>query len=234
VNPDIASLLEVQKDDLAIHDIEKSIEQLMPKVNALSAECTKAQASLDQASQLAAAEEQRRKDIQGRIENHKQLLAKNEAVLNAVTSQKEASAAQAQLDQVTKIIAEEDRELGASGQRIAEVKALVEERKSRLVELEAEREAARQNIAVDRTRLEGELAALRSDRASKASKVARPLLSTYDRIRSKKRVHAIFPIHGTSCGNCDTAIPLQRRTQMIATGKTEVCEGCGVLLYAEK
>jgi predicted nucleic acid-binding Zn-ribbon protein len=59
-------------------------------------------------------------------------------------------------------------------------------------------------------------------------------MSTYDRIRSKKRVHAIFPIKGTSCSNCDTAVPLQRRTQMINTGKTEVCEGCGVLLYAEK
>ena len=59
-------------------------------------------------------------------------------------------------------------------------------------------------------------------------------MSTYDRIRSKKRVHAIFPITGTSCSNCDTAVPLQRRTQMFATGKTEVCEGCGVLLYADK
>jgi hypothetical protein len=234
VNQDIASLIEVQKDDLAIHELEKSIEQLMPKVNALSAECARAQLALDQATQLAAAEEQRRKDIQGRIENHKQLLGKNQAVLNAVTSQKEASAAQAQLDQVTKIIADEDRELGAAAQRIAEIKALVEDRQSRLSDLEKERESATDNIAVDRVRLESELTTLRAHRQAKAKGIARQLMSTYDRIRSKKRVHALFPIHGASCGNCDTAIPLQRRTQMVSSDKTEVCEGCGVLLYAEK
>lgn len=234
MNPDIASLLEVQKDDLTIHDIERSIEQLMPKVNALNAECTKAQAALDQASQLAESEEKRRRDVQGRIENHKQLFTKNQAVLNAVTSQKEATAATAQLEQVTKIIAEEERELGAIGQRIAEVRALVEERKGRLAELESERDAAKESISVERTRLEGDLTRARAGRTAKANTVARPLMSTYDRIRSKKRVHAIFPITGTSCSNCDTAVPMQRRTQMFATGKTEVCEGCGVLLYAEK
>ena len=232
MNPDIAALLEVQTDDLAIHALERSIEQLMPKVNALNAECAKAEAAVNQAAQLAEAEEKQRRDIQGRIENHRQLLAKNQAVLNAVTTQKEATAATAQLEQVTKIIAEEERLLGAIGQRITEVRALVEERRSRLGQLEAEREAAKEGIAADRSRLEADLNSVRIDRNTKAGAVARPLMSTYDRIRSKKRIHAIFPIRGTSCSNCDTAVPLQRRTQMIATGKTEVCEGCGVLLYA--
>src|SRR5204862_2728000 len=52
VNPDIAALLEVQTDDLAIHALERSIEQLMPKVNALNAECVKAEAAVNQAVQL--------------------------------------------------------------------------------------------------------------------------------------------------------------------------------------
>src|SRR5205823_4496569 len=170
--------------------------------------------------QLVESEEKRRGDVQARIENHRQLLGKHQTVLNAVTSQKEATAATAQFEQVTKIIAEEERELGAIGQRLTEVKALVEERRGRLGELEMEREAARESISVDRARLEEYLNRLRASRAAKADAVARPLMSTYDRIRSKKRVHAIFPIVGTSCSNCDTAVPLQRRTQMLASGKT--------------
>jgi predicted nucleic acid-binding Zn-ribbon protein len=232
VTPDIAALLEVQTDDLSIHELERGIEQLMPKVNALNAECVKAKAAVDQASQLAEAEEKRRNDVHHRIDTHKQLLDKNQAVLNAVTTQKEATAATAQLEQVTKIIAEEERELGAIGQRLAEIRVLVDERGSRLAELEAEREIARESIAADRTRLEGELNSIRVRRNQKASGVTRPLMSTYDRIRSKKRIHAIFAIIGTSCSNCDTAVPLQRRTQMFSTGRTEVCEGCGVLLFA--
>ena len=43
---------------------------------------------------------------------------------------------------------------------------------------------------------------------------------------------ALFALRGPSCGHCDTAIPLQRRNIMAGTGQIEVCEACGVLLYA--
>jgi len=42
----------------------------------------------------------------------------------------------------------------------------------------------------------------------------------------------VFPLRGHSCANCDTVIPLQRRSAMLGSGATEICEGCGVLLYA--
>jgi uncharacterized protein len=62
--------------------------------------------------------------------------------------------------------------------------------------------------------------------------VARPLLHKYDRIRSRRRSTAVFALREVSCGNCDTAIPLNRRSIMINTGTIETCEACGVLLYA--
>jgi uncharacterized protein len=232
VNPEIAALVDVQTDDLAIHELERGIDQLMPKVNALSTEVAKAKAALDQSTQLAESEEKRRRDVLQRIDAHKQLQAKHEAVYSAATNQREATAAQAQLDQIKKIIGDEERELVGITQRISEIKALAEDRQARVAELEKERDAAKEAIAGERTKLESELNAIRSRRTEKAGKVGRSLISMYDRIRSKKRVHAIFPLRGNSCSNCDTAIPMQRRAQMISTGKTEVCEGCGVMLYA--
>ena len=232
MNPEIAALVDVQTDDLAIHELEKGIDQLMPKVNALSAEVAKAKAAVDQATQLAEAEEKRRRDVQQRIETHKQLQTKNEGVLSSATNQREATAAQAQLDQIKKVLADEDRELLGIGQRLAELKALVEDRQARVGELEKQRDAAKDAIAGERTKLESELSTVRARRNERAGKVGRSLISMYDRIRSKKRVHALFPLRGNSCSNCDTAIPMQRRAQMTSSGKTEVCEGCGVMLYA--
>ena len=101
-----------------------------------------------------------------------------------------------------------------------------------MAEVEQQRDAARDAIAGERSKLETELNTIRSRRNERAGKVGRPLITMYDRIRSKKRVHALFPLRGNSCSNCDTAIPMQRRAQMTSTGKPEVCEGCGVLLYA--
>jgi len=232
VNPDIAALIDVQNDDLQIHELEKGIDQLMPKVNALTAEVNKAKASLDQTTQLADAEEKRRRDVQARIEQHKELQKKNQTVLNAATNQKEANAATAQLEQVTKIIADEERELGMIGQRLMEIRALADDRKAHLTELEQQRDAAQQSIAGEREKLESQLKEVRGRRETRASSVGKSLLTTYDRIRSKKRIHALFPINGSSCGNCDTNVPMQRRTQLVSGGKTDICEGCGVLLYA--
>ncbi len=232
MNPEIAALVDVQTDDLAIHELERGIDQLMPKVNALNAEVAKAKTALDQSTQLAEAEEKRRRDVLQRIEAHKQLQAKNEGVYSAATNQREATAAQAQLEQIKKVIGDEERELVGITQRMSEIKALAEDRQARLAELEKQRDGAKEAIAAERTKLESELNAVRSRRNEKAGKVGRGLISLYDRIRSKKRVHAIFPLRGSSCSNCDTAIPMQRRAQMVSTGKPEVCEGCGVMLYA--
>lgn len=230
--PEIAALVEVQSDDLAIHELERGIDQLMPKVNALSAEVTKAKAAVEQAAQLAEAEEKRKRDVLQRIDAHKQLQSKNEAVYSAATNQREATAAQAQLEQIKKVIGDEERELVGITQRITELRALVEDREARTKELEQQRDEAKEAIAGERTKLESELGTIRTRRNEKAGKVGRSLISMYDRIRSKKRVHALFPLRGNSCSNCDTAIPMQRRAQMTSTGKPEVCEGCGVLLYA--
>lgn len=232
MNPDIAALVDVQTDDLAIHALERGIDQLMPKVNALNAEVMKAKASVDQATLLADGEEKRKREVLQRIDAHRALLAKNEAVYSAATNQKEATAATAQLEQIKKILGDEEREIGAIGQRLAEIKALIEDRTSRMMEIEQQRDAATQAISGERTRLEEELTSIRTRRNDRAGKVARPLISIYDRIRSKKRIHALFPLRGNSCSNCDTNVPMQRRSQMAQTGRAEVCEGCGALLYA--
>ena len=168
MNPEIAALVDVQTDDLAIHELERGIDQLMPKVNALSAEVAKAKAAVDQATQLAEAEEKRKRDVLQRIDAHKQLQAKNEAVYSAATNQREATAAQAQLDQIKKVIGDEDRELVGITQRIAEARALLEDRQARMAELEQQRDAAKAAIAGERTKLETELNSLRSRRNEKA------------------------------------------------------------------
>jgi hypothetical protein len=224
--------LAVQADDVSIHELERGIAQLMPRVNALAAECERTNVALGQARGLVDAERKRRRDVEGRIATHRQLYDKNQGVLNAITSQREAVAATAQLEQVARIIAEEEREMGVLAQRIDELEKLAEDRDATLRSLEESKRDAEASVAEDRAKIEGELGEVRARRDTRSRDVPRSLLSKYDRIRSKKRVHAIFPLRGASCSHCDTALPLQRRTEMSHTGATEVCQGCGVLLYA--
>ena len=232
VHSDVAALLAVQEDDVAIHDLETRLAALRPRLDAMARERDAALSALEQARQTADHEERRRRDVAGRVSQHRALQEKNEATLSSVTSMREATAATAQLEQTKRMIDEDERELAAIGQRLADANRIVDERTRTAQELEQAQSAAHASLAADQAEIERQLAEARRQREERAKSVPRALLTRYERIRSRKRVHAVFPLRGHSCGNCDTMIPLQRRSVMSGTGATEICEGCGVMLYA--
>jgi predicted nucleic acid-binding Zn-ribbon protein len=232
VHPDVAALLTVQDDDVVIHELEEQLAQLMPRLDVMAKERDKAISNLQQARQVAESEERRRREVADRVAQHRALQEKNQAALNSVTSMREATAATAQLDQAKRMIDEDERELAAIGQRLVEANRIAQDRERIATELETAQAQARASLAADQQALEEKLANARQERQDKANTVPRNLLSRYERIRSRKRVYAVFPLRGNSCGHCDTMIPLQRRSMMSGTGATEICEGCGVMLYA--
>jgi predicted nucleic acid-binding Zn-ribbon protein len=232
VHPDVAALLTVQDDDVVIHELEEQLAQLMPRLEVMAKERDRAISNLQQARQVAESEERRRREVADRVAQHRALQEKNQAALNSVTSMREATAATAQLDQAKRMIDEDERELAAIGQRLVEANRIAQDRERIATELETAQAQARESLAADQQALEEKLANARQERQDKANTVPRNLLSRYERIRSRKRVYAVFPLRGNSCGHCDTMIPLQRRSMMSGTGATEICEGCGVMLYA--
>lgn len=232
MHPDVTALLAVQDDDLTIHELETRLAELRPRLDTMAKERDRALASLQEARNIAASEERRRHEVAARVAQHRALQEKNQQALNNVTSMREATAATAQLETAKRMIDEDERELASIGQRAAEASRMVDERERVASELETAQAQARDSLAANQSDIEQKLTKVRNDRAAKATNVPRSLLSRYDRIRSRKRVHAVFPLRNNSCGNCDTMLPLQRRSLMVNTGATEVCEGCGVMLYA--
>jgi len=232
VHPDVAALLAVQTDDIEIHGLEERLAALMPRLQAMAKEQERAGVALEQARQAVDAEERRQRDVRGRLDQFKQLEERNQAQLNAVTSAREATAATAQLDQARKMIGEAQRELDGITHRLGDLRHAVTDRDHALRDIERAQRELRESLDADRSAIEAQLGEARARRDNRAQKVPRGLLQRYDRIRSGKRIHAVFPLRGHSCANCDTVIPLQRRSAMAGSGATEICEGCGVLLYA--
>jgi predicted nucleic acid-binding Zn-ribbon protein len=231
VHQDVVALLAVQDDDIVIHELETRLAELKPRLDAMAKERDKAVNALHQAKATAEAEERKRADVAARVAQHKALQDKNQQTLNNISSMREATAATAQLEQARRMIDEDERELSQIGQRLQDVNRLVADREQHTAELEQTQTEARASLSVDQQEIETKLAAARGVRDGKVKSVPRNLLSQYERI-SKKRVHAVYPLRGQSCANCDTMIPLQRRSGMTGSAKTEICEGCGVMLYA--
>lgn len=232
MKPEVAALLEVQEDDLRSYGIEDRLNALMPRLSALEQDVRHAEDALKQARLAVTAEEQRQRELQDRLRQHRELREKSENLLGQVTSPREAAAAMAQIEQAKRFIADEERDLETIQGRLADLRKQTTDRERGVQDIQKLQEETRASLAADRATLEAELGAVRADREQKAQRVPRSLLQRYDRIRSKRRTTALYPLRGQSCAHCDTAIPVQRRSTMVATGATEVCEGCGVLLYS--
>lgn len=226
------SLLALQADDVVIHGLEEQMAALEPRIRELDQRKQRTLDAIGRTSTAVAAEEKKQAWLRDKLSEHKQLIERNQAQMDSVTNMKMATAAVAQMEQARKIVAGEESDLLAINRRLEELRGVLNGQNNELSGVEAEQEAARAEVASQRVAINSELDAARAKRATAAALVPADLRSKYDRIRGgKKRTEAVFAMSGMSCGNCDTAIPMQRRHVMNNTGAIDLCEACGVLMY---
>lgn len=227
---ELDALLSLQVTDLRIADLERQLEALLPRVRDLERKRQAKAEAVERAANAVQMEGRRQQELERRIAQHTQLQERNVGQMDHVRNVREAGAATAQLDVTKRIIAEDEQEARITRERIAALQATVDELQLELEELDQEIETAHSEVAERRAEIETELTEARAEREGKAALVSRTMLGKYDRIRGR-RASALYAVRGQSCGHCDTAIPLHRRSQMHSAGNIEVCEACGVLLY---
>ena len=232
MHQDLEALLALQADDDVIDGLDGKLRALGPRLSELERRRKALAEQLANAEAAIAADEKKHRELEGRLTDHKQRQERNLAHLDSVKRMREATAAMAQVEQARKILIEEESELQSLTRRIADGHKAIAAHRDALEAEDRDQAAERDTLAAERAKIEGALAEARAKRSQTAAHVPKSILSKYDRIRGRKGEQAIFALRGPSCGHCDTAIPLQRRNQMIGTGQIEVCEACGVLLYA--
>jgi hypothetical protein len=232
VNPDIERLLTLQRDDAELDRLQRRLHDLDAGVRALEREREEAAANLEQARADLAAEEKRQRELQSKFSEHKQLQEKNLAQLDAVKKAREATAAMSQIDITRRALMQDENDLQTAEQRARSLRDQVVARELVLMEVDERIRDTRAGTAGEREVIERDFATARSKRDASAREVSPRLLSAYDRLRRRGRGTPLAEIRGASCSACNTAIPMQRRNQIMSGSTIDACEGCGVLLYA--
>ncbi|MEO6527874.1 MAG: hypothetical protein ABIP93_14745 [Gemmatimonadaceae bacterium] len=232
MHPDVQSLLAVQGEDLQIYALESRLNALAPRLAALEKERARAAQELERAAKSVEVEESRLREAQLKTETHRQLVERSQRAYESVTTPREANAAMAQLEQTKRMVDDSERDAAQVQGRLNEMRHHIVDLETKLADVELRQADARAAIDKERAEIEAQIASEQSKRDQTAQAVPRPMLGKYDRVRTRRRAETVFPLRGTSCSACDTAIPTQRRAAMAATGSLEMCEGCGALLYA--
>ena len=232
MHPDLVALLALQDEDTAVAGLESRRRDLDLREQTLDQERSTAEAGIARTRQAAEAEDKKRRELGMKLQEHRALQERHLVALDAVRKDREASAAMSQIEITRRVLAQEESEMQTLATRISDLNQAAELEQLSLGELEERQRVERAEIAAARSALDQELEAARAQRDETASRVGRPLLQKYERIRGRENSNALYALRGAACGRCNTAIPLQRRNVMAAGRSVEVCEGCGVLLYA--
>ena len=232
MNPDIERLLTLQRDDAELDGLQRRLHDLDAGVRALERERAEAATNLDKARADLAGEEKRQRELQSKFSEHKQLQEKNLAQLDAVKKAREATAAMSQIDITRRALMQDESDLQTAEQRARSLRDQVVARELVLMEVDERIRDTRAATAGEREVIERDIATARDKRDSSARDVSPRLLTAYDRLRRRGRGTPLAEIRGASCSACNTAIPMQRRNQIMSGLTIDACEGCGVLLYA--
>ena len=230
---DVEALLALQADDAEIHTLEQARAALAPRRAHMDQARQNMHDRLARAKAALLGEEKGMRELQERISEHRSIHEKNVATLDQVKRLREATAAMMQVERARRVLADEEGELVTLGRRLGEQRAALVSLESGVAALEQEQVAPRAELETELARISSEIAAAIAKRDVLAVKVPKLLLQPYNRVRTKRPGRAVVPLLVGSCGSCDTAVPMQRRSVMQSTGKVEICETCGVLMYAE-
>ena len=234
MHPDLESLLRLQEADDAVARAQTALEALDPEESELDAAVEAAEQTWRAAQEATAEAARQREALEGRIENYRQMQERRRQQLEFVRGAKEASTLMAELDLARSVMAREEAEWLRSSDSVAEAERRAGEAERAVADLKEEQEPVRAALAERRGVLEDALEGTRRLRKDVAATVKAPLLARYDRIRNGRAPRVLYALHAEACGNCFTAVPLNRRQQIERGLAIESCEVCGVLLYTER
>lgn len=234
MHPDLEALLALQDKDIALASCDARLKGLEPEVRALDEQVAAAERVVEQARSSIRAALERRDGLEGKIQSYRTMQEQRRQRLEWVRGAKEASTLMAELDLARTVLAKEEAEFMRSGDAVGEAERKTAEAENALQKVVDAQGAQREVLAGKRQEIaaEREQAGVARERAAKNVNPA--LLARYDRIRRGKAPLAIYPLHGSSCGNCFTAVPTQRKALIQRGATIEGCEACGVLLYAKE
>ena len=233
MHPELESLLALQDKDVAVASCDAQLRALEPEVRSLDEQIVVAERVLEQARAAIQAALDRRDAMEGKIANYRTMQEQRRQRLEWVRGAKEASTLMAELDLTRSVLAKEEAEFMRSGDAVSEAEHKAADAELALEQVREAQAPAREGLVGRRDAIaaERERAVVAREQASRGVNPA--LQARYDRIRRGKAPLALFPLHGSSCGNCFTAVPTQRKALIQRGATIEACEACGVLLYSK-
>ncbi|HHM24030.1 MAG TPA: hypothetical protein ENJ23_03225 [Bacteroidetes bacterium] len=224
------TLLQLQKIDLRLKELEATRGDLPQKVEKTRNELNKVQEEL---------ESQKKELRETRLDREKNKVDQNEArtrlkkyqdQLYRVTTNREYDALTVEIDMVKARIDQLELQELELEEKEEQLQVSIQDLESRLTSLQRNLQVYEKELQEKLNITIREEESLRKQRQELVAQLDRRIYSTYERVRKAKNGLAVVPVQRGACGGCHSAIPPQRVLEVRQRNKFITCEVCGRIL----
>ena len=234
MHPDLELLLTLQGIDYDIGELERSKDYIPDMMSNLRGELERKENALaadnEELTQLALSQKNAELEVSSKQED----LKRYQSQMMSIKTNKEYDALVTEIDSIKRTIKEREDQILSWEERIEEIKSTLDEQEGGLGEIKATNTKQIASLQKRMDSVGDKVAGHIAERDRIVTKVSRPSMSIYERVRRGKGNSTLVSIKKRACGGCFKAVPPQRLQEIRRGDRVICCDNCGRMLIAEE
>jgi len=233
VKEEVQLLIDLQELDQHIIKGRKQQEQLRKEQARLAVQADKLRAVIDQLDEQIATVEAECGETSKALALEQENVAKAEARLPEIKTQKEYLAVLKEADTAKKQCKDLQEKIDASQEVLQELQDNRDEKQQQLEELQQNNDSRSNEIEAELVKIDKSLSSEDNKRERLAKKVPEQLRKTYDILLQRRNGVAIVEARRYTCLGCNMHLPPQFFNNMLKHQGLDNCPHCNRLLYIQ-
>lgn len=229
----LSPLLELQKFDLRIMEINEVRRKIPERLHAAEAPLRDASKVLNDAKAAAEAAVKERRAHEKDLEAHEAQTEKMKSHAASLKTNKEYQAHLFELELANKKRGDFEEKILVCMEKVDQLQRTVTDTQAKVKALEAAFAQEKKGLDEQERTLAAELAQVEALQRDAAAQVEKNLLQRYNQIKASRKDHALAAVRDGMCAGCRLQIPPQLIAQVKRSQDLHVCPYCRRILYWE-
>jgi uncharacterized protein len=228
---EIKSLLELQKLDLVIQDLNNKINAIPQQIKEFESQKNSINTELENVKKIIADKKIERKNFDMELADAETKIKKHQTELNAVKSNDAYKALVKEIEDGKKRKDEVETLILGNMENIDKLNNDLNVLNSKSIEMQKQAKEKIDQMNNEINNLKSDLEKEQNTRNEIASSVPASLLKTYDKIRQHRGGKGIAEIKSNICYGCHLSLAPQIINEVLQDKEIVFCENCGRILY---
>jgi len=233
VKDQIRKLVELQKIDAEIYDLKIELKEKPAVLEELKIAFEAHKCTLNELEERAKTIQLSRKEKELELKSQEDEIAKANAQLSQIKSNKEYTAKIAEIEHIKADRSQIEEKILLSYDEHDKINGEIEAEKKNVTEKEKEYQAKKKETEDQMKLIEDRVKVLESQGKQAAVGIEPDFLNRYERILEHKEGLAIVPVQGTVCGGCYMNVTPQQLNVIKMKAELVECGACARILYLE-